>query len=86
MDIETLTVGDLIAMLQEYDLALPVVGLYEYGDHWNSMLALTFDSPEIVKVKYSSYHHAYKLDTSNDDDDDDDDDDDTIEVLSLTGG
>lgn len=54
---ETLTVGELIDELLDFDPDLPVLFGYDYGDHWHTMVAQSIDSINEEAVKHSDYHN-----------------------------
>jgi hypothetical protein len=65
--LDTLTVGELIERLKEFDESTPVVFSYEYGDYWHSICANTasrWDADE-AEIEWSNYHQAWKLSQDN---------------------
>ena len=55
------TVGELKAVLDEYEDDMPVMKSYNYGDHWSTTVAENLDEVQDNFVKYSSYHRMGKV-------------------------
>ncbi len=62
---ETLTVNDLLEMLQQQvamgNGELAVHKSYTYGDHWATTVAPVASDAELLHVEYSGYHQQDKL-------------------------
>ena len=61
-NIPTVTVSELISMLQDLgDPDKEVYFSYNYGDHWNSMVAQPVTGLQISNIKYSDYHRMMAM-------------------------
>ena len=80
-DKATLTVGDLISHLGQYDESLPVYFGYNYGDHWHTEVAAAISDSRVTKVKNSDYHSM--MVTNNDSNEDESDDDRVVQEGSA---
>jgi len=62
---EVLTIEQLHSILGEEIVngngKLPVHQAYNYGDHWNTIVAPSVTTAEVAEVEYSDYHNSYKL-------------------------
>lgn len=61
-----MTLSDLIQELEDIrdggmDEDIEVVFSYNYGDHWNSVVAANVTSIDEGIVKYSDYHRMFKV-------------------------
>jgi hypothetical protein len=65
---DTLTVGGLIELLQQYPEETPVYFGYDYGDHWHSEVADKIVSAREAPVEHSEYHRMMKVKPEADDD------------------
>jgi len=57
----SITVGELKDILEDYDDDMKVVKAYNYGDHCRTEVAETIGEPEEDFVKYSDYHRMGKV-------------------------
>lgn len=57
-----MTVSDLKEQLEQYPDDTPVYFTYDYGDHWNTIVAKEVSSVEEGAVKHSDYHNMPKVD------------------------
>lgn len=58
---QTMTVGDVIEMLKQFDLDSPCFFAYNCGDYWRSTVCGTISDIEETPVKYSDYHNRFKV-------------------------
>lgn len=58
---QTLTVGALKQMLEDYDDADLVMVSHKAGDYWRTQLTSGIESIEEVEIEYSGYHNQFKL-------------------------
>ena len=65
---QSMTVGELIEQLQEFDSNMPVKFSYDYGDYWHTEVAPNIQNVETRYIKYSSYHHMDMIDKEENDD------------------
>lgn len=57
----SLTVGELIEQLQNFDEDLPVVFSYTYGDHWSTIVLGEIGQVEEEVADWSDYHEQFCL-------------------------
>lgn len=82
---QTLTVSELIDMLQEHDGDTKVMIAHTAGDYWKTELASPIDEEVFTsKVEYSPYHQQYKVSKDSDYEDDLEENEETQEVLLIT--
>ncbi len=55
-----LTGRQLIELLQNQDLDLPVVFAYNYGDHWHTTVLGQVENVEEGFAEWSDYHDMFK--------------------------
>jgi hypothetical protein len=68
MKIETMTVGELKAYLDEFPDDKPVGFAYPSGDHWRTKLFGAIQTAEYANVNYSSYHQRPQVLTEEEND------------------
>jgi len=87
--LSTMTVGEMIERLQEFDENTPVVFSYEYGDYWRNICANTAgrDDVDEGEVEWSNYHNSWKLSKDSDEfeDGEDAEGDDERQVAVVIG-
>ena len=82
---QTLTVSELIEILQDYDGDTKVMISHTAGDYWKTELASPIgDDVFTSQVEYSAYHNQYKVSKESDYEDDPEENEGTKEVLLLT--
>jgi len=64
---EEMTVGQMIAILEEFDEETPVVFAYNYGDHWDTKVVECVVEIDEHGTSYSEYHRQDKLDENSED-------------------
>jgi len=80
-EVTSLTVQELIDMLQEIDdKSLPVVFSYNYGDHWHTTVLGEIGQVQEETCKWSDYHSMFSLPERDSEDDDEAD----IPVIVLS--
>lgn len=59
----TLTVGQLIAVLQEFPAEMPVMRSSPSGDYWGRILALPVDKydTDVFRIRWSEYHRQWRM-------------------------
>ena len=85
---DTMTVGELIEALEQFDPGDPVVVTYPYGDYPASIVCTEIGrhDVDVTEVAYSEYHQAFKVQVDEagyDDEDPDDDEDDQNYVVAI---
>ena len=50
-------VGEVIALLQEFDPDTPVHFAYNYGDYWRTTVAPEVEQVDKESIKFSGYHN-----------------------------
>lgn len=62
-NLDTLTVGELKELLDNFDDEMPVLFCYNYGDYWSTVVAETIGADDVDegKIFWSSYHNKYKV-------------------------
>jgi phosphopantothenoylcysteine synthetase/decarboxylase len=73
---KSLTVGELIELLKDYDPNMKVRFAYDYGDRCRTQVAADINDVEEKWITYSAYHGMDKLAPRSRDDDDDEENDD----------
>ena len=71
--IDTITVGALKQMLQNYDDNDLIAVSNKSGDYWRTQLASGIDSIETNVIEYSGYHNQFKIKEFDPEEDDEDD-------------
>ncbi len=61
VDIETLTVKQLIGALAKFHPDMPVMVAHSTGDHWGSVIALDINEAKLEEVRWSGYHDAFRI-------------------------
>ena len=64
----TLTVGDLINELKQFDENSPVFLGHPSGDYWQTQIAKAISTVEMQAVKYSDYHQQNTVADEGDED------------------
>ena len=82
---KTLTTGELISLLAQFDENTPVLVSYPYGDYWHNTAAdeISESEVELREVCYSNYYRTYVVRKDDEDDEDDEDADEYVHVLTL---
>lgn len=65
-DVTSLTVRELIAMLEDFDGDTPVVFAYNYGDHGHTTVLGEVGQVQEEVCKWSGYHEMFYLPESDD--------------------
>lgn len=60
--LETMTVGELKAYLEEFPDSCKVVFSFPAGDYWKTQLVGGINYAEYANVKYSGYHEKHQID------------------------
>lgn len=82
----SVTVGELIEQLQDFDAKLPVVFAYNYGDHWNTEVAEVVREADEGSIVWSDYHRQPKTVDESDDDDESLAERETVKAVVIKGG
>lgn len=71
MELETITVQDLIDELSAYPPDMPIVTTAEAGDYWRNTIANSLDSWHIDEgqITWSEYHRTWRVIKDPDEDD-----------------
>lgn len=59
--VSSITVSELIAILEDMDGDKPVLFAYDYGDHWHTTVAASISEASVKMVRYSDYHSMNKV-------------------------
>ncbi len=60
-NLDTMTVGELKAYLEEFPDSAKVAFSYPSGDHWRTVLVGAIKSAEYANVKFSGYHDTHQI-------------------------
>lgn len=58
---DTITVGALKQMLEDYDDAALIMVSHKSGDYWRTQLASGIESTDTDQIEYSGYHNQFKI-------------------------
>lgn len=64
--LNTMTVGELKAYLEEFPDKCKVAFSYPAGDHWRTELVGTITQAEYANVEYTEYHRVFQVLTTED--------------------